>query len=67
MAEKNTWTHPSQRGMKGYTWDNEMRDTIVKAVVASQKHGDYVAINKVIMEIQKPFIETIDKIREIVK
>jgi hypothetical protein len=51
----------------GYTWDNELREKIVKAVIASQKHGDYVAINKVIMEIQKPFIETIDRIREIIK
>lgn len=49
----------------GYTFDEGIRQRIIEASKEAER-GDYVAINKLIMEIQKPYIELLDKIRELV-
>lgn len=50
----------------GYNFDKEIRDKVITAVEkykASKLPDDYVILNNLIMEIQKPYIELLDKIR----
>lgn len=52
----------------GYTFDEEMREKLAKAVEAYLKDNQARAkLNAVIMEIQQPLIDKLDAIREIVK
>jgi len=48
----------------GYSFDDEMRNKLITAAKKAEE-GDYVALNKVIMEIQRPFVELLVKIKEL--
>lgn len=52
----------------GYTFDEEMRKKLAKAVKTYEENSQARAgLNAVIMEIQKPLKDKLDKIREIIK
>lgn len=50
----------------GYTFDAEMRDELVEAVLKYKENiQDRADLNKMIMKIQQPYIDKLDRIKEV--